>query len=302
MMSKIIYLTDVYNISIILSFTLRFIYTEVTMGIFSGCLLASDYDGTLANSRGEIDKEVRDAIRYFIAQGGYFTVCTGRTKQGFHAYSKELINAPVLLANGSMAYDFDKNETIFVDGIEKENLSALNYIKENYQNIGIEYYGSDFSSYVINPDERNVRHFEVQYIDFKVVDTYVPEAFPIVKAMVSVGADRCEEFQRFLDTVDMKEMKYIPQFGDFIEIIYGKTDKGKGLLQLAESLGVDKKHVFCVGDGANDVDMLRTAAVGFVPENGCETAKQAGDVIVKSNDEFAVADAIYKIEQIIKKS
>ena len=88
------------------------------MGIFSGCLLASDYDGTLANSKGQIDKEVQDAIKYFTAEGGYFTVCTGRTKQGFHAYSPELMNAPILLANGSMAYDYGTDKIVFLDGIE----------------------------------------------------------------------------------------------------------------------------------------------------------------------------------------
>ncbi|MCQ2485083.1 MAG: Cof-type HAD-IIB family hydrolase [Clostridia bacterium] len=271
------------------------------MGIFSGCLLASDYDGTLANSKGEIDKEVRDAIKYFTSNGGYFTVCTGRTKQGFHAYSEELMNAPVLLANGSMAYDFKTGETIFVNGIEKENLSALNYIRDNYHGIGIEYYGSDFSSYVINPDDRNVKHFNWQFIDFKVVNEYLPEAFPIVKVMVSVGEERCEDFQRFLDTVDLNKMKYIPQHGNFIEIIYNGSDKGKGLLKLAESLGVDRTRVFCVGDGANDVDMLKAAQIGFVPENGDILAKQAGNAAVKSNDEFAVADVIYKIEKYITK-
>lgn len=270
------------------------------MGIFSGCLLASDFDGTLANSKGQIDKEVQDAIKYFTAEGGYFTVCTGRTKQGFHAYSPELMNAPILLANGSMAYDYVTDKIVFLDGIEKESLGSLEYIKENFEGLGIEIYGSDFSSYVINPDERNVKHFQFQYIDFKVVDDYPAEAFPAVKVMISVGVERVEEFMKFLDSVEMNGIKYIPQYGNFIEIISEKTDKGRGLLNLAESLGIDKSRTFCVGDGANDVDMLKAAAVGFVPENGDVLAKQAGDVMVKSNDEFAVADAIYKIEQLIK--
>ncbi len=270
------------------------------MGIFSGCLLASDFDGTLANSNGQIDKEVRDAIKYFNAEGGYFTVCTGRTKQGFHAYSPELMNAPVLLANGSMAYDYSADRIVFLDGIEKKSLESLEFIKDNFKGIGIEIYGSDFSSYVINPDERNIKHFQFQYIDFKVVDDYPAEVFPAVKVMISVGRERVEEFMRFLDSFDMKDIKYIPQYGNFIEIISDKTDKGRGLLTLAESLGIDKSRAFCVGDGSNDVAMLKAAAVGFVPENGDMLAKQAGDVTVKSNDEFAVADAIYKIEQMIK--
>lgn len=269
------------------------------MGIFSGCILASDYDGTLADSHGEIIEEVRTAIKYFTANGGLFTVCTGRTKQGFHAFDSELMNAPVILANGEMAYDFNSEKTAFVNAIGEENESAIRYMIDNYPDIGVELYGSDFSSYVINPHPRNHTHFTNQSIEYSVVEDIPKSVFPAVKVMVSVGNDRCMDFQKFLDTAPMCNLKYIPQYGDFIEIISKNTDKGKGLLKLAEKYGIDKNHVYAVGDGANDVTMLNAAAVGFVPENGDEYAKKAADVFVKSNNEGAVADAIYKIEKML---
>ena len=275
-------------------------FKENTMGIFSGCLLASDFDATLTNSEGIVPEEVRAAIRYYIENGGLFTVCTGRTRQGFHVYSPDIINAPVLHANGSMAYDFAKNEVVFLNGIGEENLPAIQYIKDNYDGIGIELYSSDFKSYVINPDPKNIAHFEFQYIDYTVCDEIPREVFPAVKIMIYVGTERCDDFQRFLDKAPMGNLKYIPAHGNFIEIINKNTDKGKGLLQLAEMLGIDKSRAFAVGDGANDVDMLKAAAVGFVPENGDPLAKEAGDVTVKSNDEFAVADVISRIEAIVR--
>lgn len=90
------------------------------MGKFEKVLIASDFDGTLKNDDGIITADVRSAIAYFISEGGYFTVCTGRTYQGFHLYDPSYINAPVLLTNGSMAYDYEKNEPVFVNGIEAE--------------------------------------------------------------------------------------------------------------------------------------------------------------------------------------
>ena len=86
---------------------------------------------------------------------------------------------------------------------------------------------------------------------------------------------------------------------------YSKYETGENdiptsiLLKLADIYGIDHGRVFAVGDGANDVTMLGAAAVGFVPENGDAYAKSAGDVIVSSNDDFAVADAIARIEKII---
>ena len=269
------------------------------MGIFSGCLLASDYDGTLADSHGRIPEEVRAAIKYFTDEGGLFTVCTGRTKQGFHAYDPELINAPVLLANGAMGYDFKSGKTQYVTGVEKADIPVVEYIKDNYPGLGIEIYSYDFRSCVINPVRRNIEHFEWQSIEFEIVENVPEYMFPAVKIMIHVGEERCMDFQRFLDGCSLGGIKYIPQYGEFLELISDKTDKGRGLLRLADIYGIDHKKVFAAGDGANDVTMLKAAAVGFVPENGDSYAKAAGDVIVKSNDCFAVADAISRIEKMV---
>ena len=105
------------------------------MGRFSGCLLASDYDATLTNSSGVIPDEVRKAINDYMNEGGLFTVCTGRTKQGFHDYSPEIINAPVLLANGSMAYDYVDEKIIFLRGINNDNTDVIRKIAERFDSV-----------------------------------------------------------------------------------------------------------------------------------------------------------------------
>ena len=61
---------------------------------FKNVLVASDFDGTLKNDDGIITPDVIEKIQYFIENGGFFTVCTGRIYQGFHLYSPEYINAP----------------------------------------------------------------------------------------------------------------------------------------------------------------------------------------------------------------
>lgn len=269
------------------------------MGIFDGCILASDYDGTLAQDDGKIGQRVRDAIKYFTDNGGYFTVCTGRTKQGFHAYEPSLINAPVLLGNGAMAYDFGKEEIAFLNCIEDDAIDEFRKIINGFPGIGSEFYTTDFKSKVINPDERNRKHFDFQFIEYEVVDDVEKEDFPLVKIMIGVGIDRVDDFQRFLDSLNLQKIKYIPQHGNFIEIISVKTDKGLCLSLLADKLGCDKNHIYSIGDGENDVSMLRSASIGFVPENGCEAAKENGDIIVCSNNDGAVADAIYKIEELL---
>ena len=81
------------------------------MGKFDGVLIATDIDGTLINSSFELSIENKTAIDYFKAEGGIFTIATGRLCD----YLKEkefdaLVNCPVIVLNGAAVYDFETNE------------------------------------------------------------------------------------------------------------------------------------------------------------------------------------------------
>ena len=157
------------------------------MGKFSNMLLASDFDGTLADSSGNIPEKVREKIKYFIANGGIFTVCTGRTMQGFHRYSPDIINAPVLCANGMMAYDYGEQKTVFADLMKEDAEKLVKTVLSKYPDMCIEMYCDNFETFVINPDERTRRHLEGQYIRYCVVSSIDEFDVSLVKLMIGVG-------------------------------------------------------------------------------------------------------------------
>lgn len=267
----------------------------IRMGKYNGMLLASDYDGTLACSDGSISEKNKEAIRYFIDEGGYFTVCTGRSKQGFHAFDPSLMNAPVIVANGGMLYDYAQDKIVSVFSVSAEHIAVLEKLTERFPFLCAEMYSDKNNTFAWNICEESRRHFERQSIRYSTVNSFNEAEFPIVKLMLYVGKENTAEVQRYLSDAELHEMKFIPSDGDFLELLHKDTDKGKGLLRLADVLGIDRSRVFAVGDGSNDADMLRAAAIGFVPQNGDSFARAAGDVIVRSNDEDAIADVIDKL-------
>lgn len=261
------------------------------MGKFDGVLLASDYDGTLYDSRGIITEQVKSAIRYFTDHGGYFTVSTGRSKQGFHAYSPDYINAPVLVANGAMAYDYAAGQTVFTDGVSENDRPVFERIVERFPGMCVEFYTDDFRSFAICPDERTARHFAVQDITWTELADLSELPFPVIKIMIGAG-ERTFEVQDFLRETDLGGVRFIPCAGSFIELHSATAGKGSGLLRLADCLGVPRKNAFAVGDGSNDVDMIEAASLGFVPANGDPLALAVADRIVRTNDDGAVAHVI----------
>lgn len=261
------------------------------MGKFDGVLLASDYDGTLYDSHGVITGAVRDAIRYYMEQGGHFTVSTGRSRQGFHAYSPEYINAPVLLANGAMAYDYEQQRAVFTDNVFEADRPVFERIVSRFPEMSVEFYTDDCRAFAIHPDERTREHLAGQGIAWTELSCLSELPLPVIKIMLGAG-ERTLEVQEFLRKTDMGGVRFIPCTGSFVELLSATAGKGSGLLRLADALGVPRRNVFAVGDGSNDVDMIQAAAVGFVPANGDPLALAVADRVVRGNDDGAVAHVI----------
>ncbi|MBQ7040251.1 MAG: HAD-IIB family hydrolase, partial [Clostridia bacterium] len=76
------------------------------MGKFSGVLIACDVDGTLVEG-GVLSDENAKAIRWFIKEGGLFTVATGRTPNHIkeHYMPSLSVNAPMICVNGTVIAD-----------------------------------------------------------------------------------------------------------------------------------------------------------------------------------------------------
>ncbi len=265
------------------------------MGKFNNVLLASDFDGTLANEQGIITDDVKQALRYFISEGGRFTVSTGRTYMGFHKYDPQYINAPVLLCNGAMAYDYETKKAVFCNGIDERGIVAVNAIKQRFPDVPIEMYPFD-STFAIHLNSDSQRHFTSQSIPFTVVDSPSETAFPWVKAMLC-AKEKTLEVQDFLREKQFDGIHFLPTTGSYIELLAPGVDKGTGLLQLGKHLNIDQKNIYAVGDDYNDADMLRTANAAFVPCNGKPAALALADFIVRSNNDGCVANVIEILDE-----
>lgn len=261
---------------------------------FKKVLIASDFDGTLKTDDGTITDDVKNAVKSFIADGGYFTVCTGRIYQGFHLYDPEYINAPVLLGNGAMAYDYKSNKVIFNDAIGEEGLDAVRDVLRHFPNMPVEFYNIN-KVCAVNINDCSEHHFTSQDIEFHNVTSPEEAPLPWTKVMIAAHG-HSREVQNILE--NHPEINYLRTTGDYVEILKKGVDKGTGLMKLAESLGVSPRNVYSAGDGYNDVEMLVAANGGFVPENGSQEALSVAKYVTRSNNDGCIAHAIEILNNI----
>jgi hypothetical protein len=74
--------------------------------------------------------------------------------------------------------------------------------------------------------------------------------------------------------------------------MHKSVDKADALGFVAKHYGVAAERVMAIGDAPNDATMLKWAGLGVAMGNAWPTTRQSADVVVASNDEEGVAQAL----------
>jgi hydroxymethylpyrimidine pyrophosphatase-like HAD family hydrolase len=70
------------------------------------------------------------------------------------------------------------------------------------------------------------------------------------------------------------------------------VSKGAALARLATDLGVPLAETLAIGDGSNDISMLRAAGLGVAMGHAAPSVRLAADVVTASNTDDGAAQAI----------
>ena len=280
--------------------------------MFSDVLLTVDYDRTLTALDSTVPERNLKAIRYFMENGGTFTVNTGRSIPMTRAFRDVVpVNAPLLLYNGSAAYDLKTDTMLFCHEIPEDPWAIEAICRKEFPHLTFEVQGLD----------AHYRFGENPMWDAMSDYNHCARAFaekghvfdPFLKFSL-YGEIHSEKISGMFEGTkeEMREMtdaenRLRQLFGDRMEIfraaariidVHAKgVSKMRSARELKEKLG--KKILICVGDGENDVSMLEGADYAFCPKDAVVADRFMN---VCKCAEGAVADVIYEeIPKIIQK-
>ena len=248
------------------------------MGKFTGLLLASDYDNTLTYTAEALRlcapmPPVSDvnqaALRYFMAEGGVFSVATGRAKPAFEVVAHGVpMNGPTVLFNGAAIYDFAAGRylyTAFLPDIVRTHIAqtirALPFA-------AVELYHDDNSIHALQPNEVTRRHLHVTHSPTVIVDSMARVPSPISKALFSTEpSDQAALLDYLCAAPWYDDYEIVASSESLVELTAKGANKGGMVQRLAALLDIPQDRVICVGDHANDVSMLTWAGAAFAPAN-----------------------------------
>jgi HAD superfamily hydrolase (TIGR01484 family) len=278
--------------------------------MFSDVLLTVDFDRTLTAPDSTIPERNLEAIRFFMENGGAFTVNTGRSLPMTKVFREKVpVNAPLLLMNGSMTFDphsgraeatgirLDQGETIrramallpeMV--VEVQALDAHYIFEENP--IWDAFSGDNLCAWGHAQPEDDLGAF----VKFTVYAPLKSSRLADLYELTPEEAIRMDEAEALLKREFGESCEVFRAAPKILDVHAKGVSKAHAARALQEKLG--RKILVCVGDGENDVPMLQAADFAFCP----------GDAIVSDRFENvcdcaqgAVADVIYKkIPEILK--
>ena len=277
---------------------------------FSDILLTVDYDRTLTGPDSVVPARNIEAIRYFMENGGTFTVNTGRSVPMARPFMDIVpVNAPLLLYNGSAAYDVQEKEFTFAHKIDLDMWETVRTCKAAFPDMVVEIQGMDvhyccgensgWKAFTENQKCAWAFAQDGEDLGPFVKITLYGEFRSILMHDMYVGSEA--EIRR----IDAVEQKLKEMFGEYCEVfraapriidVHTKgVSKARSARELQRRLG--KKWLVCVGDAENDISMLKEADFAFVPSDAI-LAKRFPNVC--KCGEGAVADVIYeKIPEIL---
>ena len=91
------------------------------------------------------------------------------------------------------------------------------------------------------------------------------------------------------------ELTIVQTEDNLLQITHTMVSKARALMAVAADLGGGRENVMAIGDNANDVGMLRWAAVGVVMANGHPQARAVADYITEDHDSDGVARAVTRL-------
>ena len=248
-----------------------------------------DLDGTLLDDNKkigsytkEILKSIKSNIKVIIASARQFY----RMKPYLKELSLDKTNDYSICLNGAVVTN--NNEKIISYSYIMPSIVCQidRNLLDNYTDIKWIYYL--YNEQVIKKDIDNIDYFAQKNKIYKIVGI--------------ADEKEIEKFKKCIPNDMLSIAEFSSSTSDRIEIVSKGTNKLSSLKLLLEKLGIDKENCIAIGDGENDIPILKYVGYGFSMKNAPQTVKEAVKRITNdTNNEDGVGKLIEEIYHNLRK-
>ncbi len=247
-------------------------------------LVALDIDGTLlkwvegaGTTYEQITRPVYDAVHRVLDVGAHVVLSSGRSPHGMTGIA-DLLDLPgdgddrlwVVASNGAVVFRYPPIEVVHEETFDAA--PAVAAVLEHHPNalVAVEERGI---GYRVN------KNFPMGELSGDMIITAVDEivAGPVSRVIIRDPDATADDFVELAARLGLHGTDYVVGWTAWLDLSPVGVSKASGLAIVAERLGIGQADVLAIGDGRNDIEMLRWAGRGVAMGQSVEEVRAAAD-------------------------
>jgi Cof subfamily protein (haloacid dehalogenase superfamily) len=262
---------------------------------FSPKLVALDIDGTLyANvpSDGTVEEvispAVYDAVNRAVDAGAHVVLSTGRSTFGITRVWDQLglprdgDQVLTVASNGSVTFSYPPMELLSTVTFDASEIVQMLLEHVPQAAVAVEEIGVGYRVNRYFPDGEITGTMTLQSVEELVAE-------PVTRVIIRDPHSSEEEFVELAEKVGLAGTNYFIGWTAWLDIAPDGVSKASALEQVAERLGVARSDVLAIGDGRNDLEMLRWAGRGVAMGQAPLEVQEAADDVTQTVHDDGVA-------------
>ena len=262
-------------------------------------LVALDVDGTILDIEGRISERMMASLARLRARGVRLVISTGRGIQAALpvAHRVGLTDGWMICANGAITLRMDPTAPRgyeVIDSVTFDPADAIAALSRAVPDgiVAVEVLGGGFKVSRPFPDGELI---EVQ----RVVSLEEMASQPVTRVVLRAPGMDVEEFSELVAGCGLHSVEYAIGWTAWLDVAPAGVTKASALQALAARLGTDADHAgqtgqtghagqtgrimhtIAVGDGANDIEMLRWAGIGAAMGSAPQSVKDSSDIVTE---------------------
>ncbi|MBM7818343.1 hydroxymethylpyrimidine pyrophosphatase-like HAD family hydrolase [Cellulosimicrobium cellulans] len=258
-------------------------------------LVALDIDGTLMSYDQELSDDVRDAVADLRTAGHHVVLASGRSLIAITPVAEILgiDRGWVVASNGAVTARLDPDEPdgyVLEDVVTFDPGPALRLLREHLPDAryAVEDVGVGFRMNELFPDgELDGVHRVVEFDELW--------SGEVTRVIVRSPGSTSEQFHELVERLGLDDVTYAVGWTAWMDIAPLGVTKATGLELVRRALHVQPHRTVAVGDGRNDVEMLRWAAHGVAMGHADAVVQAAADEVTAPIEDDGAARVLHSL-------
>jgi HAD superfamily hydrolase (TIGR01484 family) len=250
-------------------------------------LVALDVDGTVVDRDGKLPDPVRDVIADLVRKSIPVVLATGRSWHGTEPVVTALALPPgfVVCSNGAVILSHPPTEIIRTVTFDAREVVAQVLERNPNTLVAVEEVGRGYRVSDLFPDGDLTGEMIVTDVDQIVAE-------PVTRVILRDPNSTDEEFLELAESLGLSGCTYFIGWSAWLDIVPEGVNKASALAEVAARLGVEAADVLALGDGRNDLEMLRWAGRGVALGDAPEEVKNAADHVTGLFDDGGTVEEL----------